>query len=88
MKTDKALYRVGDGSVIPAGCAVIVVADRATLTLRQTSATATPEPGNVLIGTDSASNLNDVFVLSKVGDNFGFYKFSGTIPANKVYYVE
>ena len=88
MKADKALYRVGDGSVIPAGCAVIVVADRATLTLRQTSATATPEPGNMLIGTDSASNLNDVFVLSKVGDNFGFYKFSGTIPANKVYYVE
>ena len=104
MKDDHALYRVGDGSIIPANCAVVIIADTAELTLTSTDSSATPESGNILLGVSAdtkastlltpavpGSNLylTAVYVLSRDSDgNFGFFKFSGTIPANKAYYVE
>jgi hypothetical protein len=106
MKEDKALYRVGDGSVVPANCAVVIMADASaltgvsggigTLTLTATSASATPESGNILRGESAATSASSlvsgnqqVYVLGKdsVG-NVGFYEYTGTIPANKAYYVE
>ena len=103
MKDDYALYRVGDGSIIPANCAVVIIADTAELTLTSTDSSATPEYGNILKGVSAdteastlltpvvpGSNiyLTAVYVLSRDSDgNFGFFKFSGTIPAGKAYYV-
>lgn len=87
MKDDKTLYRVGDGSIIPAGCPVVIMADSASLTLTVTEESATPESGNILQGSLGDSFL-DVHVLSLVNGVIGFYKYSGFIPANKAYYEE
>ena len=70
MGSDKALYRVGDGSVVPADCAVVIMADASaltgvsggsgTLTLTSTSASAPSVSGNILRGESadtSASTL-------------------------------
>ena len=89
MKSDKALYLIGDGSVIPAGCAVVIMAESADLTLTLTGSGATPESGNILRGTPSATAAPaGAHVMSKVDSAFGFFTFTGTIPANKAYYVE
>ena len=74
--------------MIPAGCAVVIMADAADLTLTLTGNGATPESGNILQGTSSAGAVAGARVLSNVGDDFGFFTFTGTIPANKAYYVE
>ena len=98
MKNDMILYRVGDGRIIPAGCAVIIMADASAmygilagsgyLVLTATSADAPSVSGNILQGTSSAATVPGAYVLSKVSDNFGFYEYTGEIPANKAYYVE
>ena len=105
MDNNHDLYRVGDGSVIPANCAVIIMAEASaltgvsggsgTLTLTATTASATPEDGNILQGVDVATapsalvtGNEKVYVLSRDADgNLGFFPFTGTIPANKAYYV-
>ena len=63
LKSDKALYRVGDGTIVPAGCAVVIMADQSaltnidtvygfgTLTLTVTTDTAPAVSGNILLGT-------------------------------------
>ena len=98
MKSDLALYRIGDGSIIPANCAVVIMADASvltnvsngsgTLTISTTTADAPAVSGNILQGTSSAATVPGAYVLSKVSDNFGFYEYTGEIPANKAYYVE
>ena len=89
MGSDHALYRVGGGSIIPAGCAVVIMADTSELTLTATGLSATPEDGNILQGTSAATAApSGARVLSQVGETFGFFQFTGTIPANKAYYVE
>ena len=90
MKDDKALYRVEDGRIIPAGCPVVIMADSASLTLTVTEESATPESGNILQGTlDETPTPNDAHVLSLVNGVIGFYRYSGGfIPANKAYYEE
>ncbi len=97
MGTDHVLYRVGDGSIVPSDCAVVIIADTADLTLTMTGSSATPEDGNILRGTDAdtaVSSLDvpsgqNVYVMSKPsGGTFGFFQFTGTIPANKAYYFE
>ena len=102
MKDDKSLYMVGtDGTVIPAGEAVVVMSDgdqteSITLTLGATTTDITVT-GNFLQGKASATLVSSlsiesgksVYVLSADTDgNLGFYKFTGdTIPANKAYYI-
>ena len=87
MGSDKALYRIGDGTVIPAACAVVIMADSDDITLTVTDSTATPEPGNILKGTSAATPAPaGAHVMSKVENTFGFFNYSGTIPANKAYY--
>ncbi len=99
MKSDHVLYRIGDGSVIPAGCAVVIMADASALTnrtatggivtLTPTSAAEPSVSGNILLGVDSPTAApSGAYVMSKVGSDFGFFTFTGTIPANKAYYVE
>ena len=99
MKSDHVLYRIGDGSVIPAGCAVVIMADASALTnptatggiitITETTAAEPSVSGNILLGVDTPTSApSGAHVLSKVGDDFGFFTFTGTIPANKAYYVE
>lgn len=95
MKADKALYRVGDGSIIPAGCAVVIMADTETITLTATNETATPEADNILkgVGTFTAQNkittTKKLYVLGVYDGHFGFHEFTGTVvPAYKAYYLQ
>ena len=95
----KVVFRqVGDdGSVIPHGTAVIVVADAASITLSKLASTdVTAHAGNILQGSDTAVTVTagkvdgkTPYVLNISGDNLGFYKFTGsTIPAGKAYYLK
>ena len=89
MKNDHALYRVGDGSVIPAGCAVVIMAESASIELTATTADVPTVTGNILQGTSAATTAPaGTHVMGKVSDTFGFFEYSGEIPANKAYYAE
>ena len=89
----------GDSRVIPAGTAVIIVADAGSITL-----TKTADPGisiapakNILTGADLPTavtaglvNGKTPYVLGVAGEPaaLGFYKFTGDhIPAGKAYYL-
>ncbi len=86
-----------DGSVIPHGTAVIVVADAASITLTKLASTdVTAHAGNILQGSDTAvtvtaGKVDDKvpYVLNISSEVLGFYKFNGsTIPAGKAYYLK
>ena len=90
--TDVVFHLIGnDGSVIPRGTAVIIVADAVELTLTKLDSTeVTAHAGNILVGSDTeiAKPAGNVYVLGIVEGAVGFYKYSGsTIPAGKAYYV-
>ncbi len=89
MGSDHALNLIGDGSVIPAGCAVVIMADSASLEITCPSNSAPSVTGNILRGTSSAIQApSGAHVMSQVGETFGFFEYSGEIPAGKAYYVE
>ena len=89
MGSDHALNLIGDGSVIPAGCAVVIMADSASLEITCPSNSAPSVTGNILRGTSSAIQApSGAHVMSQVGNTFGFFEYSGEIPAGKAYYVE
>ena len=89
MGSDHALYLIGDGSVIPAGCAVVIMAESASLEITYPSKSAPSVTGNILLGTSSAIQApSGAHVMSQVGETFGFFEYSGEIPAGKAYYVE
>jgi len=86
-----------DGSVIPHGTAVIVVAGAADITLTMLpSTTVEPHTGNILQGSDAAVTVTagkvdgkTPYVLNISGEVLGFYKFAGSaIPAGKAYYLK
>ena len=93
MNEDHELYLLGeDGSVIPAGKAVIIISDtdNVTLTLKNAAGSVTVNGGdNILRGSNSAvAKTGSQYVLGIVDGTLGFYKFTGDyIPANKAYYV-
>ena len=68
MKSDKVLYAVAEGDIIPAGCPVVIMADAsavtdisgetAILTLSRTEESAAAEDGNILAGTGSATDAS------------------------------
>lgn len=70
MKDDHALYRIGDGSVIPANCAVVIMAEASALTnstatsgliLLTTTETAAPAvSGNILQGKNVATPVSSL----------------------------
>ena len=89
MGSDHALYLIGDGSVIPADCAVVIMAESASLEITCPSNSAPSVTGNILRGTSSAIQApSGAHVMSQVGNTFGFFGYSGEIPAGKAYYVE
>ena len=95
---NKVLHTVGDGRIIPKGCAVIIMSEVPSVTLNVTTDTATPESGNILRGTSVNKSVSElvpsasgykVYVMGSDNSEFGFFRFSGqVIPANKAYYVE
>ena len=93
--TQVVFYRIGENSnVIPAGTAVVIVANAASVSLTKLDSEpgVTPHAGNILQGadTDIATPTGTVYVLGAVGEPavLGFYKYTGTtIPAGKAYYV-
>ena len=96
MGSDRKLYRLGtDGKTIPAGVAVVILADKASLTLEKTDDTSPVTingDGNILCGSDTPVAPSDVtgtpFVLGIVDGRFGFFEYTGTvIPAHKAYYI-
>ena len=98
--TQVVFYRIGENSnVIPAGTAVVIVANAASITL-----TKTTDPGitiapakNILTGADLATEVTagkvdgkTPYVLGIAGEPaaLGFYKFTGDhIPGGKAYYL-
>ena len=101
MDSNKQLYVVGNGNIVPAATAVVIMADASALdangklVLTETTETATPVDGNKLEGTSVAtattnlvSGTQKVYVLSKVGEDFGFFQFEGTLNANKAYFID
>ena len=93
---NKQFYRIGDGSIVPAGCAVIIFAEKIAVSLTATNETATPVGTNILRGVGvatAASTLvtgsQKVYVVSGDSDGIGLYEYTGTtIPAYKAYIVE
>ena len=98
--SDYVLYRLFHSSIIPADCPVVIMVESSStndsieITLTKTS--PKQSEGGVLEGTSTptaASSLvtgnEKVYVLSKDADgNVGFFPFTGTIPANKAYYIK
>ena len=81
------------GSVIPQGCAVIIVSDtEGTLTLNRTSKSAIVEGGNDLQGVDVETTVaqysGSVYVMGESGSVFGFHPYSDKeIPSSKAFLV-
>ena len=94
LNSNKQLYQLGDGNVIPANTAVVIISDTDLITLREsTRASASVSGGdNILVGADSAKAVSSItgtpYVLGIVGDALGFYKYTGDkVPAMKAYYI-
>ena len=103
LKDDNVLYRVGDGTIVPAGCAVVIMGDTQTITLTATTdnpvgVSAGLLEANILRGVSDSidssalvSGFRWVYVLgrSSYGNNLSFNRLqNGTVPANKAYYVK
>ena len=77
-----------EGGVIPANNAVLLKSDTTPIELTLTDATTGDYDGNQLQGVDvETDNPGNAYVLSKKGDNFGFYKLSSSknLGAHKAY---
>lgn len=95
MKSDKVLYCIGDGNIIPAGCAAIIISDASAVTEREAGtmsvaiswylgAAPTPEAGNILQGSNSAVSPavgegQHVYVMSVKDGVLGFYRLDGDV---------
>lgn len=94
MNSSHKLYLLGDGSVIPANTAVIIIADSASLTLTKTDDVVVEISGteNILRGSSYGMDISRIsgtpYVLGIKSNALKFYKYIGnTVPANKVYYI-
>ncbi len=91
-----ALFVVGNGNIVPAGCAVILMAEPSVvkngmITLKTTGENASPVKGNVLKGSDSEVSVTSgtayVLGVDETGE-IGFYLAGSAVPANKAYIVK
>lgn len=96
MDSNNQLYRLGDdGSVVPAGTAVVVIADSASITLTKSdddSEVNINGSTNILQGSNSPVEVSGLsgtpYVLGIKNGKVGFYHYKGSsIPAIKAYYV-
>ena len=92
LNSNKQLYQLGDGNVIPANTAVVIISETDLITLnKSTSASASISGGgNILVGSDSdiAVSSGTPYVLGIVNGTLGFYKYTGDkVPAMKAYYI-
>ena len=74
-----------EGNVIKAGEGVILKATSETVTLTQTDAAASYD--SLLTGSDTETTVENALVLSLGKNGVWFYKYSGTLGANKAYYL-
>lgn len=88
MTDDGTLYTIGNGSVVPAACACVIMSLTPEITFTVTDKGATPLAGNVLMGTsEEAEAPAGTYVLTQVGGSLGFVlcEEGMKIPANKAY---
>ena len=91
--SDKVVfYRIGsDSKVIPAGTAVIIVADSSDdIILTKLDSTDVTVTSNLLHGSDTDYTVQSgtAYVLGVSGGVLGFYPVTGnTVPAGKAYYI-
>ena len=89
MGSDGSLHLLGtDGRVIPAGCAVLIVSSETSIEPNRITADLTAPEGNVLRGVSVDTEVSNVYVMSAPDGVLGFYPFTGTLPAGKVYYTK
>ena len=90
-------YRIGDGSVIPAATAAIIVSDDTSITMSGLYSTAVTARGSsILLGSDTPVAVTEgkvedktPYVIGISGGVLGLYRFSGeSIPAGKAYYLK
>lgn len=92
MHSDNKLYLLGEnGRVIPEGTAVIIIADKASITLTECTSSIS-DNDNILVGSDTGVDVPDgmvCYVLGIENSAMGFYRYSGTsTPAEKAYILE
>ncbi|MBR0486374.1 MAG: Ig-like domain-containing protein [Treponema sp.] len=75
-----------EGNVIKAGEGVILKATSETVTLTQTDAAASYD--SLLTGSDTETTVENALVLSLGKNGVWFYKYSGTLGANKAYLAQ
>ena len=75
-----------EGNVIKADEGVILKATSETVTLTQTDAAASYD--SLLTGSDSETTVENALVLSLGKNGVWFYKYSGTLGANKAYLAQ
>ena len=90
-------YRIGDGSIIPAATAAIIVSDDSSITMSGLYSTAVTARGSsILLGSDTPVAVTEgkvddktPYVIGISGGVLGLYRFSGeSIPAGKAYYLK
>ena len=75
-----------EGNVIKAGEGVILKATSETVTLTKTTTEASYD--SLLTGSDSETTVENALVLSLGKNGVWFYKYSGTLGANKAYLAQ
>lgn len=75
-----------EGNVIKAGEGVILKATSETVTLKPTTTEASYD--SLLTGSDTETTVENVLVLSHGKNGVWFYKYSGTLGANKAYLAQ
>lgn len=89
VKSDRSLCLIGDGTIVPANCPVLIIStvNYSYATLTATSETVTIPEGNALKPAKWDTQVTNAKVLyvESSGEIFGFFKFTGTIPAGKAY---
>ncbi|MBR1546600.1 MAG: hypothetical protein IJ633_07410, partial [Prevotella sp.] len=87
---DKLILTEISDKIIKAGQAVILKSSATSITLTSTIDDATGDfTGNVLEGVDVATDRasgNTYYVLGNGKAGIGFYKYEGTLSANKAFY--
>lgn len=93
LDSEKKLVVVGDGSVIPAGTAVIIMSTIPTMELAIVKTEPTKmKLENILQGSELETTIpasGTVYVMEIKNGKLGFIKYSGKkLPANRAYYVQ